>query len=473
MATNRVIGSFLRSPFAFLMLLDAALLVFSAYAGIYIRFSFYSSLGYMIEHGVGVIWGAKVAVFTLFLLVSFTAMGLYQRHLREGVSGIVLRVLVGMVLGSVALILVFYLFPQLYMGRGVFVLALITAFILICVLRVIYYRVVDQSALKRRVLVLGTGERAASIERSLRRKSDYRGFEILGYVQMVEGKESVAKEKTLRLDVDLVEFALQKEIDEIVIAMDERRRNFPIDGLLECKLQGIEVLDLLTFFEREASKVKLDLLSPSWVIFSEGFRKGGLRTFFGRMFDLLASIVILLIAWPFMLLTAIAILLECRSFHCPIFFRQTRVGLNGKEFEVLKFRSMVVDAEKDGKAQWATKNDSRVTRVGKFIRKTRIDELPQLLNVLKGDMSFVGPRPERPEFVRDLGKKLPYYDERHRVKPGITGWAQMNYPYGSSERDALEKLQYDLYYVKNHSLMLDLFILLQTVEVVVFGKGSR
>jgi sugar transferase (PEP-CTERM system associated) len=255
--------------------------------------------------------------------------------------------------------------------------------------------------------------------------------------------------------------------------MDERRRAFPIDDLLECKLQGIEILDLLNFYERETSKIKLDLLSPSWVIFSQGFRRGGLRTFFGRLFDLFASIIILLLTWPFMLATAIAILIECRSFKCPVLFRQTRVGLNGKEFQVLKFRSMVVDAEKDGKAQWATKNDSRVTQVGKFIRKTRLDELPQLFNVIRGDMSFVGPRPERPEFVKDLGRKLPYYDERHRVKPGITGWAQMNYPYGSSDRDALEKLQYDLYYVKNQDLMLDLFILLQTVEVVIFGKGAR
>jgi sugar transferase (PEP-CTERM system associated) len=447
-------------------------MVFSVAASNFLRFAPQLDLDHLIQHAAGVAW-PKVLVFVLLMLVSFTAMGLYQRHLREGITGIILRVLVGMVLGGVALILVFYLFPQLYMGRGVFIIAMILVFVLICILRVVYYRVVDQSAMKRRVLVLGIGERAASIERSLRRKSDYRGFEILGYIQMVEGKESVGREKILKPDVGLVEFALEKEVDEIVVAMEERRRSFPIDELLECKLQGIDVLDLLTFFEREASKVKLDLLSPSWVIFSEGFRRGALQAFFRRVFDLVAAALILLLTWPFMLITAIAVLLECRSFSCPILFRQTRVGLNGKEFQVLKFRSMVVDAEKDGKAQWATKNDSRVTRVGKFIRKTRIDELPQLFNVLKGDMSFVGPRPERPEFVTDLCKKLPYYDERHRVKPGITGWAQMNYPYGSSDRDALEKLQFDLYYVKNHNLMLDLYILLQTVEVVIFGKGAR
>lgn len=467
-----MIGSFIRSPFAFLMLLDAATLAFSAYAGAYVRFSFDSSLGQIIERGLGLYW-PKAVVYTLVLLVAFTAMGLYQRHLREGMSGIILRILVGMMLGSVALILAFYLFPQLYMGRGIFIIALVLSFVLLTLLRTIYYQVVDQSGLKRRVLILGTGERAASIERSLRRKSDYRGFRIVGYVHMPGGKETVDREKIFHLDGELVAFALQSDIDEIVIAMDERRRSFPIDDLLECKLEGIEVVDLLNFFEREASKIKLDLLSPSWVIFSEGFRRGILRSFFGRLFDLAASYMLLLVTWPFMLVTAIAILIECRSFRCPILFRQTRVGLNGHVFQVLKFRSMVVDAEKDGKAQWATKNDARVTRVGRFIRKTRIDELPQIFNVLRGDMSFVGPRPERPEFVKDLARKLPYYDERHRVKPGITGWAQMNYPYGSSDRDALEKLQFDLYYVKNHSLMLDLFILLQTVEVVIFGKGAR
>lgn len=472
MARSRVIGGFLRSPFAFLMLLDAATLAFSAYVGAYLRFSFGSSLGQIIERGLGIYW-PKAVVFTLVMLVAFTAMGLYQRHLREGMSGIILRILVGMILGSVALILIFYLFPQLYMGRGIFVITLVFSIVLLSILRVIYYQVVDQSGLKRRVLVLGTGERAASIERSLRRKSDYRGFRIVGYVHMPGGKETVAKEKITHLDGELVDYALKNDVDEIVIAMDERRRSFPIDDLLECKLAGIEILDLLNFFEREVSKIKLDLLSPSWVIFSEGFRRGILRTFFGRLFDLAASLMLLLVTWPFMLVTAIAILIECRSFRCPILFRQIRVGLNGREFPVLKFRSMVVDAEKDGKAQWATKNDARVTRVGKLIRKTRIDELPQIFNVLRGEMSFVGPRPERPEFVKDLGRKLPYYDERHRVKPGITGWAQMNYPYGSSDRDALEKLQFDLYYVKNHNLMLDLFILLQTVEVVIFGKGAR
>jgi sugar transferase (PEP-CTERM system associated) len=234
------------------------------------------------------------------------------------------------------------------------------------------------------------------------------------------------------------------------------------------------VIDLLDFFEREAGKVKLDLLSPSWLIYSDGFRGGRFIEYAQHGFDILAAGLLLLITWPIMLAAALAIRLECgRARPCPIFYRQERVGLGGRSFEVLKFRSMRTDAEQAGKAQWAQKNDPRVTRVGAFIRKVRIDELPQIFNVLRGDMSFVGPRPERPPFVEDLNLKLPYYAERHRVKPGITGWAQLCYPYGSSDRDAMEKLQYDLYYIKNRTMLLNLIILVQTVEVVLFGRGAR
>jgi sugar transferase (PEP-CTERM system associated) len=268
------------------------------------------------------------------------------------------------------------------------------------------------------------------------------------------------------------EFAVAASIDEVVIAMDDRRQNFPLHDLLECRVKGIDVLDLMNFLERETGKVKLDVMNPSWIIFSEGFKRNGLREFVRRAFDLIASLGLLAIAWPLMIIAAVAIKFE-DGIGAPIFYRQQRVGIDGKVFNLLKFRSMSVNAEADGKAQWAQKNDSRVTRVGGVMRKTRIDELPQLLNVLRGDMSFVGPRPERPEFVSQLNERIPYYRERHCVKPGITGWAQLCYPYGSSEKDALEKLQYDLYYVKNHGFLFDLMILLQTAEVVLWGKGAR
>jgi sugar transferase (PEP-CTERM system associated) len=267
----------------------------------------------------------------------------------------------------------------------------------------------------------------------------------------------------------LSDLACKHDAEEIVIAMDDRRRGFPIGELLACKLRGVDVVDILTFLERESGKVKLDLMNPSWLIFANGFSLGGRTAGLHRALDLVVSIAMLVVTSPVTLLTAIAILIEDGR---PIFYRQTRVGMLGREFELLKFRSMAKDAEADG-AQWAQRDDPRVTRVGRITRKLRIDELPQLLNIIKGDMRLIGPRPERPEFVKALNAKIPYYHQRHCVKPGLTGWAQLCYPYGSSERDALEKLQFDLYYVKNQSLIFDLMILLQTVEVVLWGKGAR
>jgi sugar transferase (PEP-CTERM system associated) len=256
-----------------------------------------------------------------------------------------------------------------------------------------------------------------------------------------------------------------------VVAMDDRRRGFPILELLECRLAGIDVTELLSFLERETGRVRIDVLNPSWMIFGEGFRRDTLRLMSSRSLDLLASSILVLITLPLMLATWLAIKLE-EGWSAPVLYRQERVGLGGRTFRLLKFRSMRTDAEANG-AQWAAKEDARVTRVGAVIRKFRIDELPQMLNVLRGHMSFVGPRPERPEFVADLAQKIPYYIQRHCVKPGITGWAQLCYPYGSSEQDALEKLQYDLYYIKNNSLLFDLAILVQTAEVVFMGQGAR
>jgi len=235
---------------------------------------------------------------------------------------------------------------------------------------------------------------------------------------------------------------------------------------------GVQIFDVVDFFEREAGKVLIGQVQPSWFTFTANFRSGKLNGIAKRLFDVTVSFLLLMVAWPFMLLTVLAIWIE-DGFGAPILYRQRRVGLNGRIYDVIKFRSMSVSAESDGQARWATANDSRITRVGAFIRKTRIDELPQILNVMSGDMAFVGPRPERPEFVRELREKIPYYEKRHCVKPGITGWAQMNYPYGASERDTFHKLEFDLYYVRHQSLFLDFLVLLQTAEVVIFGKGAR
>jgi sugar transferase (PEP-CTERM system associated) len=254
--------------------------------------------------------------------------------------------------------------------------------------------------------------------------------------------------------------------------MDDRRQEFPLRDLLHCRINGIDVLELVSFLERETGAVRLDVLNPSWMIFAPGFKRSWVRDLVGRLLDITVSLGLLAIAWPAMLLAGVAIKLE-DGVSAPVLYRQNRVGADGRIFPVFKFRSMKLDAEADGVARWASEEDSRVTRVGSWLRRSRLDELPQLWNVVRGEMRFVGPRPERPEFVSSFAETLPYYSERHSVPPGITGWAQLCYPYGSSAQDAIEKLKYDLYYIKNRSFLFDLAILIQTVEVIVFGKGAR
>ncbi|MEH6637385.1 MAG: TIGR03013 family XrtA/PEP-CTERM system glycosyltransferase, partial [Halioglobus sp.] len=295
---------------------------------------------------------------------------------------------------------------------------------------------------------------------------------IVGFVRIGDEEPRTEGARVINIQQPLDEYVKQTEIDQIVVALDDKRALLPADELFRCRLKGVKVFDLVSFFEREAGKILVDFVTPSWMTFSDGFQCSKSSKLFKRCSDMFASFLLLVFLWPIMLLTTLAIWLES-GFKAPVFFHQERVGLYGKTFKVLKFRSMSVNAESDGKARWATPNDCRVTRVGRFIRATRIDELPQIINVLSGDMSFVGPRPERPEFVTQLAASIPYYDARHCVKPGITGWAQLQYPYGASENDAKQKLQFDLYYVKNHSLFLDLTIFLNTVEVVLFGKGAR
>jgi sugar transferase (PEP-CTERM system associated) len=261
-------------------------------------------------------------------------------------------------------------------------------------------------------------------------------------------------------------------VDEIVVAVDNRRNAFPMRELLDCRLAGVRVTEALTFAERETGRIDLGALHPSWLIYGHGFRQGALDKFLKRAFDIVASSLLLIIALPLLAVAAIAIAIESRG-KGGVFLTQKRVGLRGSTFEMLKMRSMVADAEHDGHARWAMADDPRVTRVGALMRRLRIDELPQVVNILKGEMSFVGPRPERPEFVKFLSEQIPYYADRQCVKPGLTGWAQLSYPYGSSVEDARQKLQFDLFYVKNHNPMFDLWILLQTLDIVIWNKSHR
>jgi sugar transferase (PEP-CTERM system associated) len=329
----------------------------------------------------------------------------------------------------------------------------------------------DESVLQNRVLVYGAGRRAASVE-ALKTRRDRQGFQLVGFVATPGDIPAVDKNRLVYAYDGLDAFVRHHNIHEIVVAMDDRRQGFPMEQFIECRLNGVRITELVTFLERESGRVQIDVIHPSWLVFSEGFRSGLMRGVTSRSTDVVASLALLTIFAPVMLLVAMAIKLG-EGLRAPALYRQVRVGQYGRPFVLYKFRTMRQDAEADGKARWAQTDDDRITPVGAFLRKTRLDELPQLWNVLIGEMSLVGPRPERPEFVEQLTTSVPFYAERHCVKPGVTGWAQLCYPYGASEQDALEKLKFDLYYVKNHSLIFDLAIILQTIEVVLWRKGSR
>ena len=327
--------------------------------------------------------------------------------------------------------------------------------------------------MQRRIMIYGVGSDAVAVREAID-KSGNRGLRVVGFYAPHEDAEidaSIPADKCLCSSQSLAQIAAQHNVNEIVIAVRERRGGaLPLTELLNLKLQGIKVLDLSAFFERHGGKVQIDNLRESWFIFGHGFRQGIVRMAVKRCFDIAASLTLLLLALPVMLCAAIAIKLNSVG---PIIYRQERVGLGGRTFNVLKFRSMRTDAEKDGKPQWAQAGDSRVTRVGRFMRLTRIDELPQIFNVLRGEMSLVGPRPERPFFVDQITSSVPFYAARHSVKPGVTGWAQVRHNYGASVSDAADKLEYDLYYVKNHRLWLDILILFHSVRVVLLAQGSR
>jgi sugar transferase (PEP-CTERM system associated) len=422
-----------------------------------------------IEQTYGPLW-PRALLFSGVMIMSMLAFGLYSGRQRARAFGILVRVIAAALVCLAVTVVFFYVIPNLYMGRGVLAFAVVGALVGVGVSRVVMTRVVGDEAFKRRVLVFGSGRNASTIA-NLRRRTDRRGFTVVGFIQPPGEVRVVPDDRMINVEPGgLRELCRRHEVDEVVVAMEDRRRGFPARELLECRLAGIEVIELLTLLERETGRVRIDALNPSWMIFGDGFRRDMVRLVSSRVLDLSASLVLVVLAAPIMLLTAIAIKLE-DGIRAPVFYRQERVGLAGRTFKLLKFRSMRTDAEAAGQAIWSQKNDSRITRVGSIIRKLRIDELPQILNVLYGEMSWVGPRPERPTFVAELAQKIPYYVQRHCVKPGITGWAQLCYPYGSCEQDALEKLQYDLYYIKNNCLLFDLSILVQTAEVVFMGKG--
>lgn len=460
----RIFRHYISRAYLWLLLIEFGVFFAAMYFGSDVRFLMTKS--WYTEHDITL---ASI-IFSSVMSLSCLGLGLYRRTLSGEEYNLVARTCVSFGIAISAVVTIYYLIPEFHVARSVLVYAVIFAFAGIMITRFLFYKIVNFERLKRRVLIIGSGKKAYKLN-TINDSFIHRGFTIVGCLTLPDEIPVIDQSQIISYDKKIIAIAEEYKVDEIVIARDDNRLGLPLDELLDCRMSGYTIMNVMGFYEREQGIISLENIYPSWLVYCSGFAQGDLRSMAKRFFDVSASLLLLNVAWPFMLLTALAILLE-NGFKGPVLYRQLRVGEKNKNFELLKFRSMKVDAEKNG-AQWAQQNDNRITLVGRFIRKSRIDELPQIFNVLRGDMSFVGPRPERPEFVQGFNERIPYYRERHRVKPGITGWAQLCYPYGADENDTIQKLQYDLYYVKNYSLFLDFSIMLNTVEVVLWGKGAR
>lgn len=467
-AMFRIANHYVSKVVFVLLFVDLLILIGAAYLGAAVRFMNVDAplTSAQLEHYL-----ESTIAFVIAVSFSMTAMGMYQLDFDEGLRHpFIMKLMPALLMGFLILTLVFYIAPDLYFGRGILLLVFSMAAVGIFISRVIFFKTSELSVLQPRLLFLGGGPLAKECSELAEKRANYQRYQIAGFIAVPGEDICVAEDAilTVRANDSLVKLANQVGAQEVVVAVQNRRGSFPIKELLECKLQGLKVTDAATFFERETCQIRVDSLQPSWLVFGGGFDQSFMRAFMKRGFDLVCSMLILAVTLPIMLIAAGLIWLEDRG---PVFYSQERVGKDGKTFFVHKFRSMRADAEKGGKPQWAAQNDPRVTRIGNFMRKTRVDELPQILNVFKGEMSFVGPRPERPYFVEQLIDVVPYYNVRHSIKPGITGWAQVRYGYGASAEDALQKLQYDLYYVKNNSLFLDVLVLINTLKVVLFRSG--
>ena len=461
----RLFHHFVGVPVLVLSLVEALVLALSVPTGAAIRFQ---SEELIVAQGLS-LFGAAFA-FVLVMQGIMASFGLYSSDAPMNSGERIVRVMASFIGGLLVLSLVFYLIPEFELGRGVFAIAWLLAMAGVLAVRSVFLRWRKVEAMSRNVLVIGTGKWAKPLD-GLEGAPSGRRVRIVGFVPVPEIESEVDPRRILNLTSSLRDAVKQYRIHEIVIAVGDREGSkLPYQELIECKLAGAEVTDLPTFYEREQGRLRIDWLSAGWLVFGEGFRSKRPDRIARSFFDLAVGLLLLLFTFPIMLITALAIFLEDGG---PILYRQTRVGMSGKPFDILKFRSMRTDAEKDSQAVWAQVGDSRVTRVGRIIRRLRIDELPQVFNVLRGEMSVVGPRPERPAFVDELLKMIPYYSVRHSVKPGITGWAQVRYPYAASVEAASDKLEYDLYYVKNRSMFLDMLIGIETVGVVVWGNGVR
>lgn len=453
-------------PYAvvFLAAVDILLLIAAAETAWVLRAK---QIGMEIDYIGNRFW--PLATFAMSVQVAAMAVGVYSPQALQSLRFSIARLMVAISLGVIFQSVMAFMLPGITLWRSNSLYAMGLAFVFLALSRAFLGSILGGEGFKRRLLILGAGKRAQRIK-DLESKSGS-GFVVVGYIAMNENKRMIPEAIDRDAIYNLSDFVVKMGASEVVLALEERRNAIPLQDLVRIKTTGVHVNDISTFLERETGRVDLDSVNPSWLIFSDGFSSGRRMSGFAkRLFDVFASLLLLLLSAPLILLFAILVKLESKG---PAFYRQKRVGLFGQPYFVNKIRSMRTDAEVDGKAVWAAEDDPRITKVGKFIRKVRIDELPQTWNVLKGEMSFVGPRPERPEFVEELTEHLSYYAERHMVKPGITGWAQINYPYGASIDDSRQKLEYDLYYAKNYTPFLDLLILLQTLRVILWSEGVR
>ncbi|WEK42705.1 MAG: TIGR03013 family PEP-CTERM/XrtA system glycosyltransferase [Candidatus Sphingomonas colombiensis] len=460
----RVFKHYVPNAVLLLGVLDLLLLMSAAEAGWVLR-------ARQIGMEVAPIWTRlpQLATFSAALMIAMVAVGAYQTDVLISIRQAAMRLMVAVALGVLFLSVLFFMLPSLTFWRSNLFYAMLFAIAGLVLVRFLFGGLLGGERFKRRVIVLGAGGRAARLATLERMPGS--SFVIVSYVAMGEPEPMVPDAIARDAIFNLADHVVLHRASEVVLAIEERRNALPLKDLLRVKTTGVQVNEFSSFLERETGRIDLRTVNPSSLIFSDGFSSGRMLTAITkRAFDVIVSLLLLVLAMPVILLTAIAIKLESKG---PAFYRQRRVGLFNEPFDIPKLRSMRQDAEVAGKAVWAAEQDPRVTRIGRFIRKVRIDELPQCWSVLKGEMSFVGPRPERPQFVADLERELPYYAERHMVKPGITGWAQINYPYGASIDDARHKLEYDLYYAKNYSPFLDLLILLQTLRVVLWPVGAR
>ena len=451
-----------------LIIADAAIIYGGVILALYIRLGTDGSLNELnVRNG----W-TKIVLATLVCLLTLYFYDLYDYVVMTNRRELLLRLVQALGIAWAFLALVFYFAPPLMIGRGVSVISVPLVLVLLLVWRIMIHTLTGHPDIGEKILVVGTGKTALDTAEAVWERRDA-GYRIAGFISEngAKPREKLGRSIILGKAPDLEQIIISEKIDRVVIAVRERRGAFPTEALLKMSLAGeVAIEECTSFFERITGKVHVDMLRPSWLIFAGRRRESKLKSVVRELAHRMLGVIGLVVSLPFGILTAILIKLESRG---PVFYRQERVGKNGRIFNVIKFRSMRTDAEADGTPVWAIDKDDRVTFIGRIIRKIRLDEIPQFWNIMKGEMSFVGPRPERPHFVKQLATEIHYYEHRHLVAPGLTGWAQIKYPYGASVADAIQKLQYDLYYIKNQSLVLDMVIIFETVKTVLFGKGGR